>query len=628
MAGQLAIGVVGHVDHGKTTLVKALTGTETDRLAEERERGLSIVLGFAFRKTEQGLIDFIDAPGHADFVRTMISGATGIDAALIVVAANEGIMPQTREHVRIVSLLGMERTVVALTKSDLVSADELLTAEAKIRAYLSDMGFAEGAVVPVCAPTGEGMDELLTALGDLFQNRIRPTDRGRFYLPIDRVFSMHGHGTVVTGTLRGGALTLGDEGEIAGTGIIARLRRLEVHGHEVCRADPGQRVAANLRIDGGIKPLRGQALASPGWLTPSEWWSAALRMADDAATNLRNGKPVRLLFGTKEVIATLRLLDRDEIAPGDAATVQFHLREPDAAWGREHFVIRTLSPVETVGGGRFLDTQASRIKRYDDQALAIMEAGSGEDAGIAIPAFVEQMGSCGVLVMTLAQKFSVSESFVRESAAKAGALVGDDLVIGVRSGKSMREKLTGLLAAYHTDHPTRFGMALLELGEKLDVSMKALDLVVAALRETGEVVEHSQRIGLSEFHPLNGLSDSEKVRIDYLEARLRQTLLMPPTMEEISTGDKRDVARAELLIEIGRVVPLYDFKRKNLFLFHVKDIENAVESLREAWPSPDQFRLGEAREHLGVTRKFLQPVLEYLDKQKITRRREDFREFL
>lgn len=629
MNGHLSIGVIGHVDHGKTSLVKALTGIETDRLAEERERGLTIVLGFAHLETPSGLIDFIDAPGHADFVRTMISGATGIDAALVVIAASEGVMPQTAEHLRIISLLGIDQIVVALTKTDLIDADALDAKQAAIQAELAEMGFKHAVLIPVCAPKDEGLEDLVAALEALFAVRRARPDTGRFYLPFDRVFTMPGFGTVVTGTLRGGSLRVGDDAEIPDLGIEATVRRLEVHGAEADRAESGQRVAVNLRVTGGPKLSRGQALASPGWLAPSEWWSATLRMAGDVEAKLRNGKPVRLLHGTSEIITTLRLLDRDEIAPGERANVQFRLRPPEAAWDQDHFIVRTVTPVETVGGGHFVDTKAKRIPRHDSEGIKQLAAVSGDDEASAILATAEQAGADGISLEDLAKKVSLPAADVTAALTRSGALISDEgLVLAPNQAASLSARVLDHIRRYHADYPLRTGLARLELIDQIGIGRAAGDLVVAGLAASGKLAVAGDRISEAGFDPLGGLSDSEKVRVEFLEARLRETPLMPPTMDELTTADKRDGPRAELLIEIGRVVPLWDFKRKNLFLFHAAEVEKAVDALRQSWPPPGKFRLGEARERLSVTRKYLQPLLEHFDKQKITRRREDFREFL
>lgn len=629
MSEHLSIGVIGHVDHGKTSLVGALTGIETDRLAEERERGLTIVLGFAHLETPSGLIDFIDAPGHADFVRTMISGATGIDAALVVIAASEGIMPQTAEHLRIISLLGIDRVVVALTKTDLVAAADLPERQSGIQAALAEMGFGDAVLIPVCAPLGEGLDDLVAGLEALFAARRARPDTGRFYLPFDRVFSMPGFGTVVTGTLRGGSLRVGDDAEIPDLGIDAKVRRLEVHGAEVDQADSGQRVAVNLRVAGGPKLSRGQALASPGWLAPSEWWSATLQMAGDVEASLRNGKPVRLLHGTREIIATLRLLDRDTIAPGEQANVQFRLRPPEAAWDQDHFIVRTVTPVETVGGGHFVDTKAKRIPRHDSDGIKQLAAVSDGEGASAIVATAEQAGPKGTALEDLARKVSLPVADVTAALTQSGALISDEgLVLAPNQAAALSRRVLDQVRQYHADYPLRTGVARLELIDGLGIGQAAGDLVIAALAASGKLDIAGDRISETGFDPLGGLSDAEKVRVEFLEARLRETPLMPPTMDELSAADKRDGPRAELLIEIGRVVPLWDFKRKNLFLFHAKEVEKAAEALRQTWPPPAQFRLGEARERLGVTRKYLQPLLEHFDKQKITRRRDDFREFL
>ena len=629
MDDHLSIGVIGHVDHGKTTLVKALTGIETDRLAEERERGLTIVLGFAHLKTSTGQIDLIDAPGHADFVRAMISGATGIDAALVCIDAGEGFMPQTREHLRIISLLGITRAVIALTKTDLVAMDELAARQQVVRDDLASMGFDDVTIVPVCAPKGEGLDSLVAALDALFADRTQRADSEKFYLPFDRIFTKPGFGTVVTGTLRAGSLAVGDDAEIPDLGLAVKVRRLEVHGAEAARAMPGQRVAVNLRVDGGAKLVRGQSLASPDWLAPSEWWTATLRLADDVEMSLKNGKPVRLLYGTREVIVTLRLLDRDILHPGESAIVQFKLNPAEAAWDQDHFVVRTISPVETVGGGRFLNTRAARVQRFDQDAIAQLAAVDGADQHDAVLAIAEQAGAAGISVATIAEQLQASVEDVQRVLAEGGAFMSaDGHVLAPGQAGTLSMKAIQLVQDHHAQFPSRTGMARLELIEKLGLTKSVGDLLVAGLCASGDMGITGDRISIHGFDPLGALGDAERERIQQLEATIRETPLMPPTLDEVGTVDKRNATRVELLIEIGRLVPLHDFKRKNLFLFHAEDIEQAVISLRAAWPPPAQFRLGEAREHLGVTRKFLQPVLEYLDKQKITQRREDVRKFL
>jgi len=625
MTDHLSIGVIGHVDHGKTTLVKALTGTETDRLAEERRRGLTIVLGFAYRETPSGMIDFIDAPGHADFVRTMISGATGIEAALIVVAANEGIMPQTVEHIRIASLLGIKKAVVALSKIDLATADDIANTTAAVDDFLVRAGFDAPVIVPVSAQDGRGIDDLVEALESLFKDRSPRPETSGFYLPFDRVFTVQGFGTVATGTLRGGVMQVEDTGEIVPLGVAARVRGLEVHGHAVEEARPGQRVAVNIRTDVDIE--RGQALASSGLLQPAPFWDAHLRLVNDQDRPLKNGTPVRVLHGTTETLAAIRLLDRDSMMPGEVADVQFRLKVPAAAWDQDHFIVRTISPVATIGGGRFLNTRALRRKRFDDATMAQLHAVGGTDVGAAITAHVAQAGLVGVPLGDLETRFALSGDDLQAVLTAAGSHIGpDNLVMDAQAVQKAGDQLTATLAQFHANQSSRLGIGQPELVTALSLKGGAAQIVFNVLLAEKVILLTDGIVSLPGFDPLAALGEAKRAYLDELETRIRDSAMTPPSMGEITSENSKDRALAELLIEVGRLVPLYDHKRTNLFLFHRSAIDQAVVDLRQAFPKGADFRAGEARGVLNSTRKYVIPFLTYLDRQNITRRKDDLRQ--
>jgi len=345
--GLLTVGVIGHVDHGKTALVRALTGIETDRLAEEKRRGISIALGFAHLPVPGGEIDLIDMPGHERFVRTMVAGATGIRAVLLVVSAVEGIRAQTVEHVEIAGLLGIRAGIVAVAKADLAGDEGISAAGAAAAGLLARNGIADAAVIPTSAVDGRGIADLRAALADLTARVPPPAEQGLVHLPVDRVFSRPGFGTIVTGTLQRGRLSVGEEVEILPGGMRARVRALQVHGAPLPVAVPGGRTAVNLRgvEAGGIRP--GAVLATPGLLRPAEWLDVDLRLLPGAPLPLATGREVKLLIGTREVAARLRLPDRDALAPGETAVAQLRCAEPVAVPAREPFVIRTGSPART-----------------------------------------------------------------------------------------------------------------------------------------------------------------------------------------------------------------------------------------------------------------------------------------
>ncbi|MGH7377367.1 MAG: selenocysteine-specific translation elongation factor, partial [Candidatus Methylomirabilales bacterium] len=366
----IIVGTAGHIDHGKTSLVKALTGIDTDRLKEEKERGISIELGFAHLTLPGGLrLGIVDVPGHERFVKTMLAGVGGIDLVILVIAADEGIMPQTREHLHICRLLHIPRGLVALTKRDLVDPDWLEMVAEETRTFLKGT-FLEGApILPVSATTGAGLEELKTALAALAAEAEPKRVDGIFRLPIDRVFTMKGFGTVVTGTLLAGSLKVADEVVVLPEGARSRVRRLQVHGEAVEQAFAGQRTAVNLP---GIEVsgiARGSLLCLPGTFRPASAMDATLTLLADAPRALKNRGRVRFHLGTSEVLARVVFLDREELEPGQSAYVHLRLESRGAALPQDRFVIRSYSPAVTIGGGIILDPAPPERRRKRHEIL-------------------------------------------------------------------------------------------------------------------------------------------------------------------------------------------------------------------------------------------------------------------
>ena len=411
----LVIGVMGHVDHGKTALVRALTGKDTDRLSEEKRRGISIALGFAhLRAGPDTDIDLIDMPGHESFVRTMISGATGIDALLLVVAANEGIKPQTIEHVDIAGLLGLRRAVVAISKIDRVAPEESLRVAEEVTQLLGRSGFDTPVPVMASALCGEGIAELRQALCALATGQRPRAADGVLYLPIDRAFTITGHGPVVTGTLRGAAVVSGDTLELLPARRMVRVRAVQVHGGQVARALPGQRVALNLR-DVELAGLeRGMVLAAPDTLALSDWLTVSIRAirAVESAPPVKNGMRLRALFGTAEIDSRLRLLDRDVLEAGQnvdqSGFAQLHFSTPVAIPAGEHVVLRLPSPACTVAGGRVLDPVARRLRRGDPLVLAHLETLCDLSPEALVAAEVQREAAGKVTLQRLSQLSALS----------------------------------------------------------------------------------------------------------------------------------------------------------------------------------------------------------------------------
>ena len=374
------IGTAGHVDHGKTLLIQALTGIDTDRLQEEKRRGITIELGFAYLDFPNGQrVGIIDVPGHEKFIRNMLAGAGGVDFALLVVAADEGFMPQTVEHLDILCLLGLQDGLVVITKMDMVDAEMLAMVQADVEAHVRGT-FLEGKpILPVSALTGAGIPQLRTLLQERLQQAPVKNLRNPFRLPVDRVFSVDGFGTVVTGTLVEGQIAENDEAQLYPSGLVAKVRNLQVHGQTVPQARAGQRVAVNLA---GLKKSdirRGDTLAYAGSLENSWMLDVRLQALADSSRQILNHSQVHLYHGARVLLAKVVLLDRDQLAPGESAYAQLRLQEPLAARTGDRFVIRFYSPLETIGGGIVLDPNPPRHKRHDAAVLAalqVREAGS------------------------------------------------------------------------------------------------------------------------------------------------------------------------------------------------------------------------------------------------------------
>ena len=399
----IVVGTAGHIDHGKTSLVKALTGIDTDRLPEEKARGITIDLGFAFLEEPGGLtIEIVDVPGHERFVKNMLAGVGGIDLAMLVIAADEGVMPQTREHLAICSLLHIKAGLVALTKADLVEPDWLELVREDVAGAVRDTFLAGAPILPVSSKTGQGLDELRAALRTLAQSvPERGTDQLP-RLPIDRVFTVRGFGTVVTGTLTAGALGVDDRVEVFPRKTEAKIRGLQTHGHPVTSARAGQRTAVNLQGLERAAIARGDVVGLPGTLVPSLLVDGTLELLKDAARPLRSRARVRFHVGTSEIMARALLLDRAELAPGESSFARFRLEGPLVARPGDRFVVRSYSPVVTIGGGTLLDVDPPRFKRKGPALVAhltLLQTGNPE---AVLEEHVRHVGAAGVRLATLA----------------------------------------------------------------------------------------------------------------------------------------------------------------------------------------------------------------------------------
>ena len=625
------IGTAGHVDHGKTVLVKALTGTDTDRLAEEKCRGITIEPGFARLDWPDGTqAGIVDVPGHEKFIKNMLAGAGGIDLAMLVIAADEGVMPQTVEHLDILSLLGVQGGLVVLTKAELVD-DDWLEFVRRQALELTEGTFLEGApILSVSAVTGQGIPELRDALYRLVQEAREKSALAPFRLPIDRVFSVDGFGTVVTGTLTEGAVRVGDAVELVPSGLQSRVRTLQVHSESVDAAYAGQRAALNLTNLQKAEIHRGDAAVRPGSVRPSRMLDVRLRCLRNAKRTVLNGSQIHLYHGTSVHLAKAVLLDRDELRPGESCLAQLRLTEPMAVKQGDRFVIRFYSPVETIGGGKVLDPRPLRHKRHDPVVLdnlILREQGSGsqrllqaaEEFGVSLPdssQLAERSGlDTGTAVSLLADLLNQGMLAEPLSGRYAAASALDTLW----------DRCRELLSAYHQKHPLHAGMPAAELRQKLfrQITPAEGDALLEVFRAEGRMKRAENRWALAEF----------SIRLTKRQTALRDALLErflrdgpePDTVEAVLDSippERREEARQvlESLPTGGELVRL-----SPELCWHREVFQRGLDILRTLCADHGAVTLAEVRDALGTTRKYALLFLEACDRRQITVREGDCR---
>jgi selenocysteine-specific elongation factor len=465
------LGTAGHVDHGKTALIKALTGIDTDRLKEEKERGITIELGFASLLLPSGqTLGIVDVPGHEKFIKNMVSGAAGIDLVMMVIAADEGIMPQTKEHLHICSLLGISKGIVALTKIDLVEKDWMELVQSEISEFLRG-SFLEGApIVPVSAIKEKGLADLLKALEAAVSKIPEKADSGIFRLPVDRVFTMKGFGTVVTGTLVSDRIKSGEDIQILPEEITARIRGIQVHNQPVEEAWAGQRTAINLQGIEKSAIKRGDILARPETIQPSQRLDVFVEFLSSNAKNLKNRTLVRLHTGTSEIIARLILLEKDEIAPGQKAFAQLVLANKDVVVAGDRFVLRSYSPITTIGGGQIIDPLPAKHKRLNNKIIDKLNLLQNGTLPEKISVILERAGFTGINLRGMAFRLGINAKKIREalenlfSSKKAFLLDSDDTtVISAYLAHQLEELIGKNLTAYHKKNPLHEGISKEEL---------------------------------------------------------------------------------------------------------------------------------------------------------------------
>ena len=609
------VGTAGHVDHGKSTLVKALTGIDPDRLREEKERGLTIELGFAWLTLPSGReVSVVDVPGHERFIRHMVAGAGGIDVALLVVAANESVMPQTREHLAILDLLRVERGLAVIAKRDLVDEEMAELVMAEVEDVLQGTTLEGAPMVAVSAVTGEGIPELLSALDGLLDVSETRRDAGRPRLPIDRSFTMPGFGAVVTGTLIDGSLSAGMEVEILPSGRVARIRGLQSHRQKLETATPGRRLAVNLSGVSHDDIERGDVLTISGWLRPTIAADVRLRLLPGAPRGLRHNSPVTFHCGATESVARVRLLERDEAAPGDEVWAQVRLDRPLALVKGDYFVIRASD--STLGGGSVVEPHAKRHRRRHAptlERLEVLERGSLDEMAMQA---IRSLEPCtlqtlaGRANLSLEETTGLVEQLTREGGVvklAAGALSPRSLLYTASGWSALAGRAHDALGLYHRERPLRRGMQKEELRSRLGLSAQEFPLVVAKLSEGGAMTEDADVVRLPQHRA--SPSDGQSRLVERYLGRLRSDPYSPPT------GEEPDEDLLAMLIDQGRVVRVSD-----AVVYETGAYREMVDAIVAAITENGKINVGQVRDRFQTSRKYALALLEHLDQQRITRR--------
>ena len=624
------IGTAGHVDHGKSTLVSALTGTHPDRLKEEQEREMTIELGFSWLVLPNGEeIGIVDVPGHRDFIENMLAGVGGIDAVMFVVAADEGVMPQTREHLAILDLLQVQAGVIVLTKVDLIDDPEWLDlVELDVHQAVRGTILENSTCVRVSAKTGKGIDSLKQALISCLEGQPARPDLGRPRLAVDRVFTMAGFGTVVTGTLLDGSFHTGDEVEILPSGIKARIRTLQTHKKKQTLAVPGSRTAINLSGVDVDQIQRGDVIASPGKYQPTQRLDVHFRLLKDASAPLLHSSEVKFFLGASEVVGRVRLLGQDMLLPGSTGWLQLELRDPVIAVRGDRYILRRPSPGETLGGGTVVDPQpARRHKRFDPAVLdhlKMLEEGAPSDvffrAAFALSiAPYSEITARSRLSTDLAHQAALelidSGQLLRLDNG-SGPLQPDVLLITLPQWEQLTRQAVGELSQYHRSYPLRQGMPREALKSRLKLQPRPFQFLLRLWSQKNLVVEQGALVAQSGFTVV--FTPQQQNQVKQLLARFSQSPFSPPTVKECQAELGEELFAALMDQQIFVLV-------HPEIIFLKKDYEALRSWVEGHFQQQETLTVAEFRDRFNTSRRYALAFLEHLDGIGITRRDGDFR---
>lgn len=622
----ITLGTAGHVDHGKTSLVKCLTGCETDRLREEKERGMSIELGFAPCTLGDLEVGIVDVPGHEHFIKTMVAGATGIDGVIFLVAADDGIMPQTREHLDILTLLGIGHGVVALTKVDMVSPEQVDKVRGQIREFLRGTFLQDNPICPVSSVTGQGFDAFYGCLMEMVKSiRPKPAD-GIFRQPVERAFSVKGFGTVISGIPCAGQARVGDEVTLLPEGSKSRIKAIQVYGKTAEVVQNGQCAALSVpQIDHQVVH-RGQVLTTGDYFEPQRWFLASLRILPLDTVRIKNGMEIKFHTGTAETPATLYLLESDEAAAGTETLVQIRTEHLLVAGPRDRFIIRSLSPVRTIGGGYIVRGGHHKLKRTDaavvEDARRCAAAVLNEQNFVAYA--IRSIPAGAARLRDIAYQCKMLPSAVQQildTLRQTGLILqlADGLVAHSDTVSQLEQLLCGCIGQYHAAHPETPGMEPSVLLERSGLDKAIFDAMVSRLLEQSKILTRKDRLALPGF--VEQFKSPEAGLMGQVESLFRQNLFSPPSSEELAVFLKTHVSQIEKTIKL-----LCDQKRLYRvelgMYFHADAIEQAKQRIAHHVKTEGQGRLESVdfKYLIDTTRKYAIPLLDYMDKIGFTRR--------
>ena len=621
----VVIGTAGHIDHGKTSLVKALTGTDTDRLKEEKERGITIELGFAELTLDNVHAGIVDVPGHERFVKNMLAGVGGIDLVMLIVAADEGIMPQTREHLSICRLLGVKTGLIVLTKTDLVEPEwvELVTDD--IQDFVKDTFLEEKPIVPVSAQTGDGLDNLKKALNEIANQTPVKSETGIFRIPIDRVFTMRGFGVVITGTLFSGSVAVGEQVEVYPKALQARVRGLQVHGESVEKSTAGLRTAVNLQGLERTDVFRGDIIGHRDELKTTYMLDVHLEHLSDAPRPLKTRNRIRFHAGTAEIMGRISLIGRDVLEPGESSFAQIRLEEPIVVLPRDRFVIRSYSPIITIGGGEILDIMPRKHRRLRSSSIDHLKSLYQGDETERLLILLRDSRLNGVELEDITGRLTLKPNDIKKTIQELSAH-GEVQIIDPANFFSMttahfnsaQKNILSFLSDYHADNPLRTGAPREEVrGKAGDLNEKIFAAALKHLNESNKIVEDGAILRLaSHFIEIDEALGEVKTK---LESVFNSAKFQPPSVEDAfsQSGGKGNANQNALQILIDEGVLL---RLKDNIIYHQHALTEAENHLREHLSINSEITAAEFRDLLGITRKHAIPLLEYFDTARITLR--------